>query len=312
MSSSMDDTAARPSTTAATSEGHQQRPKRKAGSFLVLERLAAVIKQNRRVIFLSGAGLSCASGIPPFRGSNDAIWNNSVYEWGTKKKYLKNPLIWYREFFLKHFQEINTAIPNEGHIAIADIVKQYPNCKVITQNVDGLHSHPSKPIPSESLIEIHGRATSYKCYTEDCPYSTELSVELPRPVSSESEIPICPNCSVMCCPNTLLFDEDYSDHDLYQFEKALQWLDEADAIVFVGTSFAVGITNFAFEACKAREESAHHNPDVLELFNFNLAAAKLRTNLGTPMHFVQGRCEETLPKLRELLIAITQPASTDI
>ena len=48
-------------------------------------------------------------------------------------------------------------------------------------------------------------------------------------------------------PQTLLFDEDYESHSFYEYRKARRWLASAKAVVFVGTSFAVGVTEHALQ-----------------------------------------------------------------
>ena len=55
-------------------------------------------------------------------------------------------------------------------------------------------------------------------------------------------LPMCPACGAPSLPQALLFDEEYESHSFYQYRKALRWLATAKALVFVGTSFAVGIT----------------------------------------------------------------------
>ena len=51
--------------------------------------LAGFIHDNRKVVFITGAGLSHASGIPTFRGNNNSIWVNKATEWGTKSAFLR-------------------------------------------------------------------------------------------------------------------------------------------------------------------------------------------------------------------------------
>ena len=84
----------------------------------------------------------------------------------------------YNTFWLKHFDEGKAEfyMPNAGHEALARICQAYPTTtKVITQNIDRLHSHSHAKISDEQLIEIHGSHGAFKCFTEDCPYSnTEL------------------------------------------------------------------------------------------------------------------------------------------
>ena len=256
-----------------------------------IKHLAGLISENKNVVFLSGAGLSCAS----FRGRKDAIWRNSLFD---KEKFLENPVKWYEDFFFKHFLVIHHSKPNTGHHAIAEITGNFPNCKVITQNIDLLHSHEQSQIPSSNLIEIHGNVSSFRCFTKTCIYSNKKTIHKSEPVTKIQDIPNCPECGTICCPNTLLFDEEYNDHEFYQFEQAIKWLEEADAIVFVGTSFSVGITTFAFEAAQERIV----NDLFIELFNFNIDDTKPRAKaVDVTYNFIDGLCENTLQNLKEEL-----------
>lgn len=55
------------------------------------------------MLFVTGAGLSVASGIAPYRGSKNAIWSKFVLDWGTKKKFKKNPARW-SGYFAQHIE----------------------------------------------------------------------------------------------------------------------------------------------------------------------------------------------------------------
>lgn len=68
----------------------------------------------------------------------------------------------------------------------------------------------------------------------------------------------CPGCGEASSPMSLLFDEDYDSHSFYDFEKAEDWFKEADAVVFVGTSFAVTLT-CASQKCACLCHIAHHH-----------------------------------------------------
>lgn len=57
--------------------------------------LASMIADGKKVVFLTGAGLSAASGIPTFRGQDDSIWVQRATSWGTKAAFLRDPVKWY-------------------------------------------------------------------------------------------------------------------------------------------------------------------------------------------------------------------------
>lgn len=92
-------------------------------------------------------------------------------------------------------------------------------------------------------------------------------------------------------PQSLFFDEDYSSHHYYRWSDVLMWLEEADAFVFVGTSFAVNVTNIALE----RAEEAG-----VPVFNFNLLA-NMASSEAYQVENVTGSAAETLPQLWELV-----------
>eukprot|EP00804_Cyclotella_cryptica_P013302 CCRYP_018640-RA/>CCRYP_018640-RA protein AED:0.04 eAED:0.04 QI:0/0.66/0.5/1/0.66/0.5/4/1914/519 len=145
---------------------HPRRSRRNTNAPLLRD-LARLILSSTPVVFITGAGLSAASGIRTFRGS-DGLWSSVIWKWSTREEFRKDPLAWYNEFWLKHFPphtygEYYEA--NEGHEAIA-ILSMMPNAniKVVTQNIDGLHRRTRNQWNfDEQLIEAHGRLGFYKC-----------------------------------------------------------------------------------------------------------------------------------------------------
>ena len=226
---------------------------------------------------------------------------------------------WYRHFYTRHFDEtlLNGKVPNNGHVVIRHLCERFPQTvKVITQNIDRLHRHPTSLVSSDQLIEVHGSVGAFKCFTEECKYSTDIlfqekkkpqkveKFDFPLPykkrrvmTEADFQLPDCPSCQKPMCPNTLLFDEDYSDHKSYRFEEARDWLEESDAVVFVGTSFSVSITDIALDILKENNEQC----DKL-VFNFNLTdnVPTCKSHLLRTM-FVPGKCEDTLSHLQEAL-----------
>jgi NAD-dependent deacetylase len=133
----------------------------------------------------------------------------------------------------------------------------------------------------------------------------------PGPTTVVGTLPRCPACSAPSLPQALLFDEEYESHAFYQYRKARRWLASAKALVFVGTSFAVGIT-----------EQALHVADEgrLPCFSFNVKfeqpvaheASNGQLPLPKPlMHHIIGGCELTLPSLTTLVAAPLAKSVTD-
>ena len=138
----------------------------------------------------------------------------------------------------------------------------------------------------------------------------EVNGSANAPQTVVGELPRCPACAAPSLPQCLLFDEDYESHTHYQFRKARRWLESAKGIVFIGTSFAVGITEQAL--CIAEENS-------LPTFSFNIRCeeplkheASTHEPLPCPvMRHVIGPCELTLPKLADLVAAPIATSTAD-
>jgi len=416
-------------------KSHRRRSRR-SNTSSSLQDLAQIILSNRPVLFITGAGLSAASGIRPFRGAN-GIWSEVIWKMSTREEFRKDPLEWYNSFWLKYFPPYAYGEffePNEGHEAIS-MLSNVPgaNIKVITQNVDGLHSMTKTTWNHErKLIEAHGRLGLYKCIPESdsdtdsdsddendrkvkigsrrksriakaaykrgrririqqqqinlqpiqnsnatsnetnkgepgeaekfpCKYQVLESIpvqmvwppqvgrvlagidssEIPcntedKPSDLDNEIvpsscqfnswgrsynvdkdagkterrrndkkngtniadsqpaicikypPLCPSCNKPVAPQALLFDEGYHSHEHYQFERMEQWIEQAEVIVFVGTSFAVSLTDCALE---------HARQEQKLVYNFNIESGKLESTAWLNVENVVGDVQRTLPML---------------
>lgn len=91
----------------------------------------------------------------------------------------------------------------------------------------------------------------------------------------------------------LLFDEDYTDHDFYQFEKFGEWLESAELVVFVGTSFAVTLTSLAVDEARDRK---------IPIFDVNVTVDEERASKPTlKWNAIEGPAELKLPELVKLV-----------
>ena len=277
-----------------------------------MEQLVRMLETQNRVVFITGAGCSVHSGIPPYRGSDDAVWSNFVTAWATRKTFLNDPVEWYNSFYLAtHFkEEYLKAEPNRGHDALSFICKRFPMACVITQNVDGLHTRGSGKIDDSQLIEVHGSMHGgWKCIQDDCEYAThcieENEVDFAacgeqvgsRPGEPNFKLrtaPTCPKCTNPLLPQCLLFDEQYSSHPFYEWDAASDWMEDACAMVFVGTSFSVGLTQIALETSRKKPAA---------LFNINLNSMEhdMRTVDSARMFNILGPSEQILPLLAHVV-----------
>lgn len=69
--------------------------------------LVTSLLDGKRVVFVTGSGLSIASEIPPFRGKSNASWKHFVSEWATHRKFSSNPLEWWNAFWLKAYERVS-------------------------------------------------------------------------------------------------------------------------------------------------------------------------------------------------------------
>ena len=218
--------------------------------------LNAVIDRLRTtegVVWVTGAGLSVASGISPYRKSKDAVWEKFITDWGTAARFKIDPKTWYQRFWFAAHPGLTggglDAKPNAGHRALTAIVRARPNHHIITQNIDGLHGDSGTP--SERLVEIHGRHDTFVCPNPTCSMAKTPVTGISLKGVDDGDLPECEMCGAVLRPLVLLFDEYYDSQPFYRAREARNWLNDAAAVVFVGTSFSVGITSMALHAAQA-------------------------------------------------------------
>jgi NAD-dependent deacetylase len=104
----------------------------------------------KRLVVLSGAGISAESGLKTFRDSGGLWEGHDVYEVATPEGWHKNQAL-VLEFYNQRRKNSLEAQPNQGHVIIAELEKHF-NTIVITQNVDNLHERAG----SSNVIHLHG------------------------------------------------------------------------------------------------------------------------------------------------------------
>ncbi len=116
---------------------------------------------------LTGAGVSAASGVPTFRGA-DGLWKNFRPEaLATAEAFGRDPrLVW--EWYAWRRSLIAACEPNEAHRVLADWSRRFPNFKLITQNVDGLHEAACQAYGAKArhgdVIRLHGSIWEVSCW----------------------------------------------------------------------------------------------------------------------------------------------------
>jgi NAD-dependent deacetylase len=207
---------------------------------------------ERGLLVVTGAGVSVASGIPTFRGSDPgAIWKRDVTELGTRRFFAEDPVGSWR-WYTERFDRVFDARPNPAHHAVAALERWQRRrgapFLLVTQNVDTLHEAAG----SAEMVKVHGSADRVRCSRRGCELGAPRG-SLPRQAvdlaafrrePALAHLPRCPGCGALLRQHVLWFDESYDEHDDYQLPRVVAAAAEAAVVLFVGTSFSVGITDF--------------------------------------------------------------------
>lgn len=180
---------------------------------------------KKKIVFLTGAGMSVESGFKTFRG-NDGLWENyPVDQVASHEGWLNDPTL-VTNFYNMLRKKLYAAEPNEGHKLIKSLEEKYDVC-VITQNVDNLHERAG----STKVIHLHGELT--KVCSSNEPYDDRYIIDLPTD-----------NCEVT--PGTKAGDGSllrpfivFFGESVPMIEPAAVEAQSADIFVIIGTSLNV-------------------------------------------------------------------------
>lgn len=250
---------------------------------------------------VTGAGISLASGIPTFRGSDPgAVWTRDVTELGTRRFFEHDPVASW-QWYLHRFASLDGRLPNPGHEALVELERWQEGrgggFLLVTQNIDTLHEQAG----SRALVKVHGSADRVRCSRDGCAFGAPAG-SLPRAGvdlapfladPSPATLPRCPRCGAPLRQHVLWFDEHYGGHRDYGWERVVDAAHAADLVLFVGTSFAVGATDLVLRAALDRRRPA-------------LAVdPRLPSHLPSRLERWAARAEELLPATMERLRGAT-------
>jgi len=264
------------------------------------EAVRCIIREQGRVVVLTGAGISAESGIPTFRGP-EGYWTVGSTEYrpeemATHAMFLRNPDdVW--QWYLYRLGVCRAAEPNDGHRAVVAMEEELGDrFTLITQNVDGLHLRAgSSP---ERTYQIHGNIDFMRCAGECCrelfPLPDAVSVKSKGDsLADEDRAALrCPRCGGRSRPHVLWFDECY-DEEHFRFESSIRVAAEADLLLSVGTS---GATNLPMQVGHIASSRGALLVDVNPNRN---PFAQMAESAGG--FFCEGASGEWLPRILELL-----------
>jgi NAD-dependent deacetylase len=210
-----------------------------------LDELASAWAAAERVVVLTGAGLSTASGIPDFR-SPGGRWER--YQPVTLQAFLASEAkrAEYWRYKGETWTLIRAAEPNAAHRALAALAAKDRLRFLVTQNVDGLHERSG--FPPDRFVAIHGTDSAVSCLR--CRRRAPRE-DAQRQWEAGTAVPLCP-CGAPWKPATISFGQGLVAEDL---ERALREAAACDLFAAIGTSLVVGPINEMF-AVAARAGAA--------------------------------------------------------
>lgn len=189
--------------------------------------MAAAIRASERVVALTGAGVSTASGIPDYRSSG-GLWRE--HDWttvATLSAFRRDPdLVW--RFYRERLAGMASVEPNPAHLALAELEARGYLHGLITQNVDGLHHRAGSRDP----VEVHGNLDRAICLR--CDARVERA-ELDRRLACGEGAPAC-DCGAPLKPGIVMFEEGL---DMPTLERAEGLARSADLLLCCGSSLEV-------------------------------------------------------------------------
>jgi NAD-dependent deacetylase len=185
----------------------------------------------KKLVVLTGAGISAESGIKTFRDS-DGLWEGyDVHEVANPRGWKKNPQL-VLDFYNMRRKDVANAKPNKAHTILADLEKHF-DVHIITQNIDDLHERAG----SSQVLHLHGEIFKMRSVLDTNHHHIET-------IKGDIHLGDLAPDGGQYRPHIVWFEEDVP-----MIYKAAAIVEEADLFVVIGTSLAVypaaGLVNYA-------------------------------------------------------------------
>ncbi len=232
--------------------------------------LIDALRTARRVVALTGAGVSQESGLRTFRDPQTGLWaRHKPEDLASPEAFRRDPkLVW--DWYAWRREALKGVRPNPGHYALVDLEKRIPEFTLVTQNVDGLH----RMAGSRQLLELHGNIQRVRC-SECGRFAEDWS-------DNGEDVPRCEACGGLLRPDVVWFGEALPRLAL---EAAVEAARACELFLSIGTSGVVQpAASLAYAAHNRGASLIEVNPDPTPL---------------TPKvdYFLQGKSGELLPVL---------------
>lgn len=174
---------------------------------------------KRKVVVLTGAGISAESGLKTFRDANGLWEGHDVMEVASPEGFARNPEL-VLEFYNQRRRQLKTVLPNKAHSALVELEEEF-EVSIVTQNVDDLHERAG----SSKVLHLHGELLKVRC-THDANLVSHHSDDLVLGDLSEN--------GHQLRPHIVWFGEQVP-----LLEKAIETTAKADILIIIGTSMQV-------------------------------------------------------------------------
>ena len=190
------------------------------------------VAESRRVVALTGAGISTESGIPDFRGPQ-GVWtqNPKAEKLSDIRFYMADPEVRRLAWQQRVAHPAWKAKPNAGHLALVSLERRGRLHALVTQNIDGLHQAAGNS--PDKVVEVHGTMHEVVCMR--CDWRGPMQATLDR-VRAGEEDPPCRSCGGILKSATISFGQPLVPRVI---ERAMRAAEKADLLLAIGTSLAV-------------------------------------------------------------------------
>lgn len=243
--------------------------------------LAQTLLKARRIVVLTGAGMSAESGIATFRDQDNSLWAQfNPREMATPNGWRENKQrVW--AWYEGRRDAVMKAQPHAGHLALAQLAAtlksihdQAVQVHVVTQNVDNLHERAG----SHDVIHLHGSLFAPRCFA--CERPGEFATTPPDPNATSVEPPRCQHCGGYIRPGVVWFGEAMP---ATEFRFAEDLVDACDAMLVIGTSGVVWpAAELPIKAHRLGKFVAEINPQPSELAQYMLMQLPTSAAQGLP------------------------------
>lgn len=243
----------------------------------MIRAVADRLRGARRVTVLTGAGVSAASGVPTFRGS-DGMWRQfRATDLATPGAFARDPrLVW--EWYAWRRERVAACEPNAAHAVLAAWTTRQEAWRIVTQNVDDLHHRAG----SRGVIRLHGSLWELSCWNECAAASGGWRDErVPLPELP----PRCPSCGGLARPGVVWFGEPLRPAIVAQA------VDAAACEVFL----TVGTSALVYPAAGLVDTARAHGAFVVEI-NPEATPASATVDVS-----IRAGAEEALPAIDQEL-----------